>query len=186
MKKNYYLIIFVSAITFASCSSSKTYFTPAIRSRVEANSVPLTKIQYYVDRDIILTRELDKGETKVTSGAVKFQNGHYVNIIKLKKGTPGVCTMVGPNKIAVAFEMGNGKYLNFGKTRVGTSDDPYRILADDWVNDYGIITYEGKHYQIEPSGTEASILIKTSWLSVNEVDKRQMKGRTVADNTTHY
>jgi hypothetical protein len=182
MKKYSYLSIILLAAAFASCSSSKTYFTPAIRSRVEANQVPLSKIQFYADRDITLTREMDKGETKVTAGELKFQNGHYVNIIKLKKGTPGVCTMTGPDKVSISFEMGSGNYLNFGKTRTATGNDPYRILADNWVNDYGIITYEGKRYHIEPDGTEASIMIKSSWLRTSSVEKRQMKGRTVTDN----
>jgi hypothetical protein len=182
MKKHYYLAIISAALILASCGNSKTYFTPAIRSRVEANSVPLTKIQYYVDRDIVLKRELEKGETKVTAGSVKFENGHYINIIVLKKGTPGVCTMANPNKVSISFELGSGNYLNFGRTKMGTDDDPYRVLANSWVSDYGLITYEGKPYHIEPAGTEASIMIKTKWLRTTKVEKRQMKGRTVSDS----
>jgi hypothetical protein len=186
MKKYFYsLPILFSVIIFTSCSDSKTYFTPAIRSRVEANSVSLTQIQYFVDRDIVLKRELDKGETKVISGTVKFENGHYVNIITLKKGTPGVCTVVAPNKLSISFETGDNKYLNFGKTLTGTSTDPYRVLANQWVGDEGVITYEGKPYHIESSGTEAGVKIKTQWLNTDKVESRQMKGRTVSDNVTH-
>jgi hypothetical protein len=184
MKIQYYYIVLLAAV-LASCSSAKTYFTPEIRSRVEANSVPLSKVQFYVDRDIMLKRELDKGETKVNAGKLKFENGHYVNIITLKKGTPGVCTTSGNNKVSISFEAANSNYLNFGRTRIGTSADPYRILADNWVNDYGIVTYEGKQYHLEPSGTEASILIKSKWLKTTKVEKREMKGRTVADNNYH-
>ena len=185
MKKHYYLAIISSALILASCGNAKTYFTPAIRDRVQANSVPLTSIQYYVDRDIVLKRELEKGETKVTAGTVKFENGHYVNIIILKKGTPGVCTMASnPNKISISFETGSGNYINFGRTKMGTDDDPYRVLANSWVSDYGIVTYEGKSYHIESAGTEASIMIKTKWLTTNKVEKRQMKGRTVTDGSS--
>lgn len=184
MKKYFYALpVLFSVILFTSCSSSKTYFTPAIRSRVEANSVALTKIQYYVDRDIVLKRELDKGETKVVSGAVKFQNGHYVNIITLKKGTPGICTVVAPNKLSISFETGDNRYLTFGKTLNGTTTDPYRVLANQWINDEGVITYEGKPYHIESSGVEAGVKIKTKWLNVDKVETRQMKGRTVSSNS---
>jgi hypothetical protein len=181
MKKYTYLLIACSALIFASCSSSKTYFTPAIRSRVEANEVPLSKIQFYVDRDIVLKRELDKGETKVTAGELKFENGHYINIITLKKNTPGVCIVTNPNKVSISFEANNS--LNFGKTQRGTSYDPYRLLANNWINDYGVVTYEGKDYHIEPAGTEASIMIKSKWLKTTKVESRQMKGRTVSDNS---
>jgi len=184
MKKYSYLAVLSSALILASCANSKTYFTPAIRQRVEANSVPLTNIQFYVDRNIELRRELDKGETKVTAGTVKFENGHYVNIITLKKGTPGVCTNIFPGKLSISFEMGSGNYLNFGRTRMGTDNDPYRVLANSWVNDYGIITYEGKQYHIEEAGTEASVLIKTKWLKTTKVEKRAMKGRTVSESAS--
>ncbi|HTB51484.1 MAG TPA: hypothetical protein VK718_01825 [Ferruginibacter sp.] len=185
MKKYFYLTIISSALIFASCGSGKTYFTPAIRSKIEATSVPLTKIQYYVDRDIELTRELENGsQTQVTAGTIKFVNGHYMNIIVLKKGTPGVCTMVSPNKLSISFEVGNNNFLNFGRTQAGTIYDPYRVLANSWVSDYGIITYEGKEYHIEPSGTNAGIMIKTKWLRTDKVDVRKMKGRTVNDSST--
>ena len=178
--KNYLFFSAIAAsLLLVSCTASKTYFTPAIRTRVETNGVPLEKVQFYVDRDIVLKREMDQGETKITSGTLKFQNGHYVNIITLKKGTPGVCIKNGPDKVSISFEMGEGRSLTFGKTRAGATNDPYRILADDWVKDYGVVTYEGKQYHIESTGTEASIMIKTSWLKVTKVDKRLMKGRTV-------
>ena len=185
MKKYPFLAILSSVLIFASCSNSKTYFTPAIRARVEANSVPLSKIQFYVDRDIVLKREMDKGETKVTNGELKFENGHYINIITLKKGTQGVCTNVFPNKISISFEVG-GNYINFGRTKQGTSTDPYRVLANSWVSDYGIITYEGKEYHIEESGTEASIMIKSKWLKTSQVESREMKGRSVSDNNAQH
>src|ERR1700733_14221861 len=119
MKKQYYLAIISALLILASCSDSKTVFTQNIRAKMEVNTVPLTKIQYYVDRDIVLKRELQTGETKVTDGSVKFEDGHFVNIIILKKNTPGVCTMVAPDKLSIAFEMGSGNYLNFGKTQTG-------------------------------------------------------------------
>jgi hypothetical protein len=179
MKKYFYLAILSFTAIFASCGNGETYFTPYLRSKVESSKTPLTAINYYVDRNITLTRELESGQTQVTAGYVKIQNGQYENVIVLKKGTPGVCTMVGPNKLSISFEMGDNTYLNFGRTTAGTIDDPYRILADSWVSDYGVITYEGKEYHIESGGTNAALLIKTRWSSTEQVDSRQMKGRTV-------
>ncbi len=167
-------------VILASCSTPKTYFTSQIRTRVEKNSIPLTKLQYYIDQDVELRRELIKGETKVTSGKVKFVDGKYLNIIVLKKNTPGVCTMSSPERMQISFEMGDGKSLTFGKTKNAQITDPYRILANNWVNDYGIISYEGKQYYIA-SGGNASILINTSALKTEEVNKREMKGRTVGN-----
>jgi hypothetical protein len=182
MKKYLYLVVSASALILASCGSGKTYFTPEIRTKIETNSIQLTSVQFYVDRDIELTRVLESGQTHVTAGSVKFENGQYVNVIQLKKFTPGVCTMVTPNSLSISFEVGNNTYLNFGRTRAGTEQDPYRILADSWVSDYGLITYEGKQYHIDQGGN-AAILITTKWLNTKKVDVREMKGRTV-DGTT--
>jgi hypothetical protein len=178
-------IFFYTALIFSlaivSCGSSKVYFTSAIRNDVEASHQSLQKVQFYADRDIVLRRDMDIGETKVKSGVVKIENGHYVNIITLKKHTPGVCTIVKGNAIGVSFEQGDNKFLTFGKTKYANPEDPYRILANDWVNDYGVIMYDGKQYYIQPQGTEAGIMIKTSVLKKSVVEEREMKGRKVAN-----
>ena len=174
---NYLLAVIVFAV--ASCGTPKTYFSTDIRNRIEGEGIPLTKLQYYVDRDIELRRELVTGETKVASGVIKFENGKNVNIITLKKNTPGVCTSTYPDKLLISFDTGNDKFLTFGKTKSAGLNDPYRILANDWVDDYGVIMYEGKKYYILPSGNSASIQVKTKVLNNNNIDKREMKGRKV-------
>ncbi len=178
--KKYYLPIFfgLSVISF-SCSSPKTYFTSGIRDKVERSHQPLDKIQFYADRNIVLQRELKTGETKVTSGEVRIENGHYINTITLKKNTPGVCTVVKNNALGISFEVGEHKSLTFGKTKNAGVEDPYRILANEWVDDFGLIEYDGKPYHIESAGTDASILIKTSILKKYKTEEREMKGRKV-------
>jgi hypothetical protein len=178
MKYNTIIAFFLVAV-FTSCSSSKTYFSTQIRQKVEGTGTQLTQLQYYIDRDVELSREIQKGETKVTSGEVRFENGKNLNIITLKKNTPGVCTKVLPDKVLISFEIGDDKFLTFGKTKYATDSDPYKILANSWIGDYGSITYEGKSYFIH-SGTEASIMIKTSELNKFEVNKRKMKGRVIS------
>ncbi len=143
-------LLLLLTVILASCGSSKTYFTSSIRTRVEGSQVSLKKIQYYADRDIVLKREMETGVTKVSSGKLKLENGHYVNIITLKKNTPGVCTYVSATAIGIAFETGDSKFLTFGKTKQSTPDDPYRILANSWEGEFGLVMYEGKQYYIQP------------------------------------
>jgi hypothetical protein len=179
MKRSAYLLVVVPLV-FSACGSSKTYFTTAIRQSVEASHQKLDKVQFYADRDIILRREMDKEDTKVYSGKVKIENGHYVNIITLKKNTPGVCTVTTNNAIGVSFEQGSNKFLSFGKTKDADPEDPYRILANEWVDDYGLVKYEGKEYHILSDGTEASLMIKTKVYKKSVREEREMKGRKVA------
>lgn len=176
--KNSIVVAILCITLFASCSSSKIYFSTAIRQKVENIGTPVTQLQFYIDRDVELSREILKDETKVTSGEIRFENGKNLNIITLKKNTPGVCTKVLPDKIIISFEVGDDKFLTFGKTKFALDTDPYKILANSWIGDYGSINYEGKKYFIHKGGN-ASVLIKSSELNNVEVNKRKMKGRVI-------
>ena len=180
MKYERFVTWALAGVLVSSCSPSKTYFTQAIRDDVDRSQVDISRIQFYADRDIVLKRELDNGEVKVNSGKVRFENGHYVNIITLKKGTPGVCTFRKSGAVGISFEAGNERFLTFGKTKYAQPSDPYRILANEWVNNYGVITYEGRSYHIEQKGAEAGIMIRSKWLHKTKVETREMKGRKVA------
>lgn len=168
------------ALGFGSCGSSKSYFTTDVRNRVEKMNVSLDKLQYYVDRDVELRRELESGDASVSSGQVKFENGKYVHIILLKKNTPGVCVKSsGTGWISVSFEDGEGKKINFGKPKDGSDYAAYQIYADKWNKSYGEITYDGKTYYIQPSGSNAVLMIRKSVVDRLEVEKRVMKGRKI-------
>ena len=82
--RNNSIIALVLLAALAACSSSKVYFSTQVRQKVENTGTPLTQLQYYVDRDVELSREILKDETKVTSGVVRFENGKNLNIITLK------------------------------------------------------------------------------------------------------
>lgn len=168
----------LAALTVSACSTPKTYFTPAVRSTIESNSIPVNKLQFYVDRDVELRREVASGTAAVTAGIIKFENGKYVNIITLKRNTPGVCTKVYEDKIDVSFEIGEGRFLTFGKLK-RDSRAPYTLYADNWGRELGEIRYDGKNYYILPSGAEARLMIKKNALNTLKVEKREMKGRKV-------
>ncbi len=176
--KNSKFVAILCITLFASCSSSKTYFSTSIRQKVENIGTPVTQLQFYIDRDVELSREILKDETKVTSGEIRFENGKNLNIITLKKNTPGVCTKVLPDKIIISFEVGDDKFLTFGKTKFSLDTDPYKILANSWIGDFGSINYEGKKYFIHRGGN-ASVQIKTNELNKVEVNKRKMTGRVI-------
>ncbi|GGH69375.1 hypothetical protein HNQ91_002796 [Filimonas zeae] len=168
----------IIALAFAACGTPKTYFNATVRNTIEANQLPINQVQFYVDRDVELKREVASGSTKVSAGVVKLENGRFVNIITLKKNTPGVCIKTYPDKMDISFEVGDGKFLTFGKLK---RDDraPYTLYADSWHNDMGAITYDGKQYYILARGSEARLMIKKSVLNSSKVEKREMKGRKV-------
>lgn len=177
MKKIICCVLVVAMLS--ACSSSKTYFTPAIRNFIENGNQNLKKVQFYIDRDIVLRRELATGETKVTAGKVTIENGKTVNIVTIKKNTPGVCVLEKNNIVGISFEAVDANFITFGKTKFAQPNDPYRVLANNWMGDEGIINYEGKQYKIQQEGSEAGILIKSKFIKKYTVQDKTLEGRTI-------
>lgn len=177
----------VTVIAFAFLLSScapKSYFTTDIRRKVEAQSISIDRLQFYIDQDVELRRELASGNAEVTSGKIKFENGKYVHIILLKANTPGVCVEAGEQRLKVSFEDENGKNLTFGLPVNAPASSPYQIVAEEWIQhtqswsvSTGKILYDGEVYYIQPEGADAKLLIKKSVVNKLEVKKRVMKGR---------
>ena len=121
MKPNYAfktaLFLFIATALF-SCSTSKKYFTPDVRAKIERAGVPLEKLQFYVDRDVQLTREVPTTETEIKKGSVKVIDGKTVKVINLSKDTKGICTKSVNDKVLVSFEDGSQDFLTFGKNKL--------------------------------------------------------------------
>ena len=173
------IVVFIG---MSSCATPKSYFTVDVRNKVENKAIQVDKLQYYVDRDVELRRELTSGEAKVISGKVRFENGKYIHIIRLKKYTAGVCTHIYKNSLDISFEMGDGKKLTFGVNDNAPSNAVYQIYAESWIDQtsyrrVGRITYDGHVYFIQPWGSDARLMINKSVVDKMQVDKRTMKGR---------
>ena len=171
-------LILIGCLFFISCSTPKTYFHTELKKDLEASKVDLKKIQFYVDRDIVLERQVADKSAKVSGGEIRLEKGEYVHVITLKKGTPGVATRVYRNSIDVSFEVGDNRYLTFGEVNV----DPnklYTLYADSWFKGLGAIKYDGQTYYIKPESGGAKLLVKRNVIHKSQLAKRSMSGRKV-------
>ena len=177
-------------VALSSCSTSqKSYFTVETRKRVEDVAIPVEKLQFYVDKDVELRRELTARDAKVTSGKVVFENGKYVNIILLKAGTLGVCTQALNNALDISFETGENKNIRFTVPERASSNVIYSLFADQWMNRYsaydpnvsqvGKIVYDGDIYFMRFVGDRPKLMIVKTGKDKYQVNSRVMKGRKV-------
>lgn len=177
------LLAVVFIIGLNSCSStSKYYFTVDTRNKVEQKSIPIDQLQYYINKDVELRRELSSGDTKVSSGKIIRENGKYINIILLKAGTPGVCTQIKDNSLDIAFENGDGKNITFAVPGSKYTNSIYTVSPEQWISNYnspqiGKITYDGQVYFMRFDGDRPKLMIKKSETDKFEVNKRVMAGR---------
>lgn len=177
MKNYQFSFIILITLILASCTPA-VHLTQPLREQIEKNKIDLKNIQFYNDRKIVLRRELTSDEVAVNEGKVKFENGIYVNEVIIRKKTPGICTFFSDSTIMVSFEEGKGKELTFGMQRVVYPENTvvYQIMARQWKDDYGKLTYNDKVYYITPRGSEARLLLSKDELSRTSFEKHVVKG----------
>ncbi len=179
MKHKLIILGILTAASFSSCSR-KILFNTDVRARIEATNTPLTKLQYYVDRKVEFKRVVTSGETKVSSGTIKVENGKQVQIIKLKRNTPGVCTQVSADRLVVTFDEGANKNLVFVFPKGGTYKSSYVLQVNEIDrNGNGKINYDGKVYAVAAGGVRAKLKVKKTVATKMNVKKTKMKGRKV-------
>lgn len=89
------IVIFsLLAFAFISCSPQYTYFTQNLYEKQKWTQDDVKRIQFYLSRDIVLTRSLVAGETKITEGKIRIKNGNKVEQVVIKSGTPGVLVLM--------------------------------------------------------------------------------------------
>ncbi len=179
------ILSFVFIVSLASCSTSKSYFTVDTRNKVEQKSIAVEQLQFYIDKDVELRRELSSSDAKVSSGKVIMENGKYINIILLKAGTLGVCTEAQEHSLNIAFENGDNKNINFSVPGNARSSAIYSLSAEKWMNTYkspeiGKVTYDGQVYFMRFDGSRPKLMIKKASNDKYEVNKRVMSGRKVS------
>ncbi len=175
--KNFCIIVLLFSVT--SCNR-KSIFTTDIRKNVEDLNLSLTKLQYYIDNDIILSREVSKDTGKINAGIFIYQDGKYYQNIKLKASTRGICTTVFPDRLHISFEKGDNKYLVFATPNSLREDKTYQLLADaSSRNDDHIIQYDGKLYKLFVDKNWPKLVIGKKLINKEKYDGRIMKGQRV-------
>jgi hypothetical protein len=168
-------IILLLSILLPSCSPKTIVFTQQIRQKVESDSLNINEVQFYNSHPIELQRNLTYDETKIASGEIQFENGRYIEIIQIKKGTPGVCENATSNSLDVAFEAGDNRNLKF----VLNPRKNYQISALEWKDRFGKVTYDSLTYYLKPGSEKALLKVKKDHIFKLDKKERVASGRKV-------
>ena len=171
-------LIFI-ALVVLGLSSCKTLvpFTEDLRSSNNWNEAQLKQIQYYNSETIVLHRQLKSNETVIISGKIKMIDGKQVEEIIIKKGTPGIISAIPDgSRLAVSFEIGDDHYLTFGidSKRGGRY---YLRLKDFKKNQYALVSYFDKTYNIAPQALNAYLQVNMKKINKLKTELRVAKGR---------
>jgi len=169
----------VGVILLTSCGPKLTPFTQKLYDEQQWSDEELKRIQFYTSEDIVLYRQLNKGESEIVSGEIKIRNGKKVDEVVIKEGTPGILLFrPKENKFAISFESGNDdRFLVFGASK--KRGGQYRLQAKDWGRRVGKVTYEGKTYTTSSESAYSALMVDLKRIRNTEVRSRVAKGRKV-------
>lgn len=176
-----FLPLILGVFLISSCGPKLTPFTQQLYEEQQWSEEELKRIQFYISEDILLFRELRKGESEIVSGEIKIRNGRKVDEVVIKKGTPGVLLFrPKEDKFAISFEDGSDeRYLIFGPSRKRGRNGRYGLLSKDWNRRSGKVTYDGRTYNTGSDSAYAALMVDLKRIRDTEVRSRVAKGRTV-------
>jgi hypothetical protein len=177
----FYKSFIFSILLLTACSPKTIYFTQQTRKKIENNKIDLKDIQYYNSHQIILQRNLSYEETKVASGKISIENGEFVEMIILKKKTPGICESYTQYSLDVSFEQGDNRKLRF----VLNPEKNYQVSATEWKNKFGKVSYDTLTYYIKPGGEKALLKVKKEDIFTYDKQERVIQGRTVTSKSSN-
>lgn len=193
-----------TSILFFACAPKKQIYTPAPKTTYEApiskdpyvtftrelfdklnaNHLDPKLVQYYIDQQLVFTRNLDNDQLAVKNGVIKMYNGKYVNEIVIPPNTPVICESIEGDGMRVSAENGSNtlKFLNSKQY----SPVNYIFNPDKWNKDGTCeVNYDNNKYTVtcptcaSNSPNEAKLVVKQSLLDNLDKQSRIIKGRTI-------
>lgn len=173
----------VSILSFllliSACSPRTILFTQYMRGKVESQGLDLKDVQFYNSSELILQRNLTYEETKLAQGKINFENGKFIELITIKKMTPGVCESYDKKSLDVSFESGENRKLKF----VLNPNQNYQVSALEWKDKYGKVKYDTLYYYIRPGGEKALLKVKKDNIFKLDKQERVAPGRKVSPSS---
>lgn len=170
-------ILLLATVVLSSCATKRP-FTDEIRKEYNMTDDVLKKIQFFTSEDITLYRASSESGVEIVNGEVVLSSANTEDRIVIPRGTKGVFEKsMGSSKVAIRFELGDGRFLVFGGE--GNYQGRYQLMAEEWVNKHGKLTYSGEKWFATPDSGRAYLLFKLKKLNKYKKESRVVGGLDV-------
>ncbi|MBS1626456.1 MAG: hypothetical protein JSR09_03685 [Bacteroidetes bacterium] len=134
--------------TFPTVKEPDVYipFTKELYNILKNSNIDVRKVQFYIDQQVVLTRNLTQGKTEVVNGVIKFSNGHYVDEVIIQQHTPCVVDSVDYDGFRVSFG-GAANWFKFINSRQSTYPDNYVCSGTNWKDGTADLLYNKLVYR---------------------------------------
>lgn len=166
-------------ILISSCANLVPY-SEALKNQYHLSDAEIPKIQFYNSSDIVLYKEVTNGGIPtVQGGKIKIIDGRQVEEITIKGITKGIALknpLMG-NNMGVSFEINDSYFLTFGENP--KFNNKYCLLASNWKNDIGEVSYNGEKYRTPSSSGRVYLMVNVKKLQKMDTKTRVASGRKV-------
>jgi hypothetical protein len=177
--KTHFIISFLFAGLLTSCSPTYTYFTKSLYEEQQWTPDDITRIQFYVSKDIVLSRSMSTGESSISGGKILIKDGQRIEQVIIRSGTPGVLVLMPrEDRFAVSFDAADDEaFLMFGPN--AKYGDRFSLLAQEWQQETGQVHYRDKVYTVDAASAFSSLMVDLQRVGNNKYESRDLPGRTV-------
>lgn len=168
--------LITGALLLQACAP-KILFNHDLRQNLQTRAVMPEQLQFYIDRDVELRREINTDNTRLNAGTVQLVKGKKTELISIPKFTPGVCLKQTDGSLQVAFEGNNERYLTFMETADNNGVLVYRLVSKRNSNQEYEVKYGNETYYLNETDAGAAILIKRKLNSREKTKTHVVKGR---------
>jgi len=172
------LSLSVVILMLSSCSKNLVPYSGYLKEQHGWGEKEVERIQFYTSKDIVLYRDIAGSETKIENGSIKIKDGRKVEEIVIKAGTPGVAVWQGEDeRYGISFDTSDNQFLTFGPNP--DKRKRYYLMASEWDEKIGYVTYNDRKYKTNSQSTEAILLVDLKKMRKINVNSYTAKGRTV-------
>lgn len=180
MKRSAAIIMaFATLLLSVACSPKLTPFTQRLQDENKWSESELKSIQFYLSDDLVLSRDVVRGNSEIVSGEIKIVEGRQVEQVYIRKRTPGVILfMPKENRFAVSFDANDDRrYIIFGPNPKAGSR--YTIMASEWDRNNGRVTYEGREWRVSSRNAYTAIMVDLRKMRKVSTRSEKATGRRV-------
>ena len=172
---------FALLLFLISCTSGtqKRAFSQQFYKDSGLSGNDLKNVQFYLDRDLVLYRTFNSVNSRVEGGKISLIGGEKVEEVLIRRGTKGVLVfMPKDDRLGICFDPQDEKqYLMFGPNP--NNGNRYSLLASDWENGIGYVTYGSSRWKTTRSNGYASLLVDHTNIKKTTVETEIPSGREV-------
>ena len=152
------LLAGVSLVLTTACGPNLTTLSTSVRDENAWTEDELSRIQFFLSQDLVLTRERKSGSTAIVQGEVRVKDGRRVEELVFERGTPGVVLFqTAEGNLAIGFdERRDDRYLMFGPNPNRRGE--YVLLGKSAGRYSSKVTYDDRQWDVSNANAGVRLL----------------------------